>query len=64
MLKQSVNVKSRDNKIKTFILFIVLSFLLWFSIQFSREYEDTIKYQLYFTDLPEDALLLNKLPKI
>ncbi|NQX80748.1 MAG: hypothetical protein HRT66_01980, partial [Flavobacteriaceae bacterium] len=46
----------------TFILFIVLSFLLWFSIQFSREYEDTIKYQLYFTDLPEDALLLNKLP--
>ena len=63
MLKQSINVKSRKNKIKTILLFVVLSSLLWFSIQFSREYENTVSYNLNFTDMPDDVILINELPK-
>lgn len=42
---------------KTFIGFLLASFLIWLLITFSKEYTTSFKYQIKFTDIPQDKIL-------
>lgn len=42
---------------KTFISFLVASFLIWLLITFSKEYETIITYNISYKNIPQDKLL-------
>lgn len=49
---------TKSNKIpKTFISFLIISFLIWFLITFSKEYDTVVTYPVSYKNLPQNKLL-------
>ena len=50
-------MKSSNKIPKTFIGFLIASFLIWLLITFSKEYTSVIKYNVVYNNIPQDKLL-------
>lgn len=48
----------KRRKINTFLIFFVVSFMLWTLIKLSNTYTDTIKMKVQYTNLADDKILL------
>lgn len=49
--------KSSKKIPKTFITFLIISFLIWLLIKFSKEYDSVITYAVNYTNIPQNRLL-------
>ncbi|UAM98949.1 YbbR-like domain-containing protein [Polaribacter litorisediminis] len=51
-------MKTKSKKIpKTFISFLIISFLIWFLITFSKEYVTVVTYPVSYENIPQNKLL-------
>ena len=54
LLTETLNGK----KINVFLIFFVVSFIVWTLVKLSNVYTDTIKMTVHYTNLSEDKILL------
>lgn len=54
----------KGKKINTFLIFFLISFVVWILVKLSNTYTDTIKMKVQYTNLAEDKILLGNQPAI
>lgn len=56
-LKKISSTKFKRTNFKAFSFFLLFSFLIWVLVQFSKKYEETIRFSVAYTQVPKDKII-------
>ena len=57
---KNVEAKKNQQKLRVFLLFLMLSFLFWSLIKLSKEYISDVEFDLAYSDIPNNKLIQNE----
>jgi len=54
----------KKGPLKTFLFFLAFSAVVWFFVQFSKQYSEIVEFPINYINVPKDKILLNDSPEI
>lgn len=54
----------KKGPLKTFLFFLAFSAVIWFFVQFSKQYSEIVEFPISYVNIPKDKIILNDAPYI